>query len=414
MNIKWLFYLFCVFGIESNAQISDFRYYVDTLSSPYFSGRGYVEEGHLKAAKFLAEEFNEIGLKSIEKNNYLQEFPIDVNTFPYEINLSCSGQELIPGIDYLIEPSSGSLSGNFKIIPITFDNLLNAISDFKENNSSSILLINASKVDNKDTLSLYNELKMELSNIGPVIWLINSKLTWSVSDYELKYPVIQILSSVMDDNCKNIEVNIENVMRNSLMTNNVIGKIEGRKKKTLVLTAHYDHLGMMGSTLFPGANDNASGVSLLLNLAKYYTTIKCKYNMVFICFGAEETGLKGSKYFIEHPLIDLEKIKFLLNLDIVGTGGDGIALVNAKDQQKIQRKIIKINSKNGGFDKVKIRGQAPNSDHYWFSQKGVSALFLYTLGGISAYHDPMDISSTLPLTKMDQLFDLIVKVLDEI
>ena len=74
----------------------------------------------------------------------------------------------------------------------------------------------------------------------------------------------------MTNNCEHIEINIENEMRNSLITNNVIGKIDGRKKKTLVLTAHYDHLGMMGTALFPGANDNASGVSLLLNLGKYY------------------------------------------------------------------------------------------------------------------------------------------------
>jgi len=73
-----------------------------------------------------------------------------------------------------------------------------------------------------------------------------------------------------------------------------------------------------------------------------------------------------------------------------------------------------MNSKNHDFKRVKIRGQAPNSDHYWFSKNDVPALFLYTLGGIDAYHDPLDKSETLPLTKIDALFSLVLGFLKEI
>ena len=208
--------------------------------------------------------------------------------------------------------------------------------------------------------------------------------------------------------CDEVFLNIENEFKSNLITQNVFGKIQGRRKKSLVITAHYDHLGMMGSTLFPGANDNASGVSLLLNLAKYYSVKKNKYSVVFICFGAEEIGLLGSKYFVDNPVLDLNKIKFLLNLDLVGTGEEGIAIVNAKNQNKYIKRITRINNKENLFEKVKLRGQSPNSDHYWFGQHMVPSIFVYTLGGVAHYHDPLDRSETLVFTKTEQLMNLVV------
>ncbi|WP_448636180.1 M28 family peptidase [Pedobacter panaciterrae] len=79
----------------------------------------------------------------------------------------------------------------------------------------------------------------------------------------------------------------------------------------MVITAHYDHLGGMGNkTYFPGANDNASGISFLLSLAKYYAANPQPYTMAFICFAGEEAGLLGSKYFTEYPLLALQKSGF--------------------------------------------------------------------------------------------------------
>ena len=170
----------------------------------------------------------------------------------------------------------------------------------------------------------------------------------------------------------------------------------------------------MGELMFPGANDNASGVSLLLNLASYYSKKTPKYNLVFICFGAEEVGLLGSKYFVNNPLINLDDVKLLVNLDIVGTGEDGIAIVNAFEQEKATKIIGKINEKVKYFPKIKLRGQAQNSDHFWFSKKNVPALFIYTMGGVKAYHDPLDIAKTLPLNKIEELQSLIIKLVSSL
>ena len=239
-------------------------------------------------------------------------------------------------------------------------------------------------------------------------------MQWSVADYVSKFPIININREALNNNFKEVDIHLQNKFINDLNTQNIIGKAKGKGRKSIIISAHYDHLGMMGDVKFPGANDNASGISLLLNLATYYSKIKSKYNIIFICFGAEEAGLKGSKYFVNNPLIDLKKVQFLINLDIVGTGEDGIAIVNALEQKKLAKQIGKINSQLNAFKKIKIRGQAPNSDHYWFSVKKVPSIFIYTMGGIKAYHDPFDKSETLPLNKIEDLYNLLIEFIGEI
>jgi Zn-dependent M28 family amino/carboxypeptidase len=188
--------------------------------------------------------------------------------------------------------------------------------------------------------------------------------------------------------------------------------VQGKVKPDsfIVISAHYDHLGRMGKqTYFPGANDNASGTSMLLELANFYaqTANQPDYSMAFIAFGAEEAGLIGSKYYTQHPLFPLSQIRFMLNLDLVGTGDDGITVVNAIALPEEFNLLSTINGQKGYVSKVNKRSNAPNSDHFFFTSKGVKAVFIYTLGGIKAYHDVNDRAETLPLTKYKELFGLI-------
>ena len=171
----------------------------------------------------------------------------------------------------------------------------------------------------------------------------------------------------------------------------------------------YDHLGRMGNSVyFPGANDNASGIAMLLNLAKEFSSEKKpKYTLVFICFGSEEIGLVGSKHYTENPLLPLKNIQFLINLDILGTGDDGIQVVNGKVHKKDFDYLVNTNNSKNLLKQVKIRGKACNSDHCFFSEKGVPSFFIYTLGGIAHYHNIYDKSETLPLTEYEDLFVLL-------
>ena len=122
----------------------------------------------------------------------------------------------------------------------------------------------------------------------------------------------------------------------------------------------------------------------------------------------------GSKFYVDNPLFPLEDVKFVLNLDILGTGDEGITVVNGVQHKKLFKKLTSINSKQQYLAKVKIRGRAANSDHYWFSQLGIPAFFVYTMGGIKAYHDVYDKSQTLPFSEFDDLYHLLIEFIEAI
>jgi Zn-dependent M28 family amino/carboxypeptidase len=133
-----------------------------------------------------------------------------------------------------------------------------------------------------------------------------------------------------------------------------------------------------------------------------------------MAFAAEEAGLIGSHFYTENPLFPLEKIKCLINLDLVGTGDEGITIVNGSVYEEDFRRIVALNEKYQLLPKIAKRGKAANSDHYFFSEKGVKAFFIYTMGGIKAYHDIYDIPATLPLTKYKELFKLLTLYVSEL
>jgi Zn-dependent M28 family amino/carboxypeptidase len=209
-------------------------------------------------------------------------------------------------------------------------------------------------------------------------------------------------------------IEVENIFLKEHQSQNVIGYFPGsvQPDSFIVFSAHYDHLGQLGKDVyFPGANDNASGCAMLLNLVKYYSMPEHmpSCSIAFMAFCGEEVGLLGSKYYTEHPLFPLNNIKFMLNMDIMGTGEEGITVVNGILFKKEFDKLKEINIANDLIADVKIRGKAANSDHYFFAEKGVRACFIYTMGGTKAYHDIYDRSETLPLNEFEDLFKLITK-----
>lgn len=184
----------------------------------------------------------------------------------------------------------------------------------------------------------------------------------------------------------------------------------------VVVSAHYDHLGMMGkATYFPGANDNASGVALLLELAAHYARPENQpaCSVAFLLFGAEEAGLVGSSYFVQHPLLPLPRIKFLVNLDLLGTGEEGATVVNGRVYPTAYQQLAALNDAHHYLPKLTARGKAANSDHFPFSEAGVPAFFMYTRGGSLAYHDVHDQPAALSLAGFAGAYGLVRDFLDQ-
>jgi aminopeptidase YwaD len=371
---KVLVLLCLLASLQSQSQDVAFaRRMVDTLTSATFWGRGYTNNGMANAANFISQQFASYGLQPVKGSNYLQAFDYPVNTFPGRMEVTVNNRKLVPGKDFIVTPDSRGVHAS-------------------------------GQLDAKDSTHFINP------NYRIIVSLEN-KLTWSVAPGAADYTSIQIDKKAAGDIPFTIRADIENVVVPNFKAANVCGWVRGTRfpDSIVVLSAHYDHLGGMGAdTYFPGANDNASGTSLLLDLARYYAAHPQPYTMAFIAFAGEEAGLLGSKFFTQKPLFPLKNIRFLLNLDLAGTGDEGVTVVNATEFKKEFATLNAINDSAKYLVKINARGKAANSDHYWFTEKGVPAFFMYTMGGIKAYHDVFDKAATLPLTEYEDLYKLVV------
>lgn len=397
-----IFFLFIVSAGFSQDSLYA-RKTIDKLCSKKFHGRGYVKHGDNKAAGYLSSEFKRLNVTPLS-GTYFQEFFFPVNTFNGRMQVRIDDKNLVPGVEFIVYPASSGAKGNYKPDYVDSASLLNALA--LQGNSCLVVDMKDFNSQREKALALIAK-----KRTGSLILLEEKKLTWSVAQKHYSIPIIVVLKSSISSHINKIFLHYHESFKENHRTQNIIGKIDGRSfsDSFVVVTAHYDHLGMMGcKTYFPGANDNASGVSMLLNLAQHYSSnlIKPKYTLLFILFAGEEAGLVGSKYFTEHPLINLKKIKFLINLDLLGTGDEGMMVVNATEHKKEFEMLKEINDRNNYLSKIGERGKAQNSDHYYFSEKNVPAFFFYTMGGIQAYHDIYDQAVTLPLTKFKEVFKL--------
>lgn len=389
-------FLFLIFFLLLQTLSSQNRHYarkiVDTLSSKFMHGRGYVNNGDKIAAKYLANQFEHFKLNHFGKN-YFQEFTLNINTFPKTPKVVVDDKKLTPGRDFILSCNSGSAKGKFSLL-------------FVHKNSEPDAVLN---VHSKIAVVTYDTATVipEKANAYIVAY---KKLTHSVCGTSIPESKIYIVDSLIPLTSKKIQIAIKNKLIKNYKTKNVIGYILGtlHPDSFIVFSAHYDHLGQLGTGVyFPGANDNASGCAMLLNLVQYYSQHPPNYSIAFIAFGAEEAGLLGSKYYVENPLFSLKKIKFLVNLDLLGTGDEGITVVNGTIFKHEFDELAKINEQHNYLPEIKLRGKAANSDHYWFSENGVKCFFIYTLGGITAYHNIFDKPETLPLTKFENVFKLL-------
>lgn len=391
---------------------------IDTLASPAMSGRGYVNDANRIASDFLASEMQKNNMKCFQ-GGYFQPFTLPINTFPGKVELSVNGKKLTPGVDFIISAGSPSVSGEFKVrtlSPDLFDKPGNLAKLMRRNFSETLLLIDKSNLA-KEKLKLVDSLVRTnfLNSAGFILVSDKERLLWSVSrGFEQNtYPVFEVLKPSMPLKYKNASIAIDAVFVPEMKVRNVLAFIPGTEfpDSFLVVTAHYDHLGMMGTgTIFPGANDNASGVAMMLDIARHFSIPgnKPRYSLAFIALAAEETGLNGSDYYVYHPVFPLSQIAFLINIDMVGTGSEGITVVNGTTYKRQFEKLVKINTDNEYVLTVKPRGESCNSDHCPFYKLGVPAVFIYSMGKEHReYHNIYDSRDRVPLTEYEDIFRLL-------
>jgi hypothetical protein len=211
-----------------------------------------------------------------------------------------------------------------------------------------------------------------------------------------------------------------NIVQNEAEVKNVIAVLEGEgplADETIVVGAHYDHLGEGGAgSLAPwttavhnGADDNASGTATLLEVARQLATSnkKPQRRIVFMAFTGEERGLLGSAHYVREPRFPLERTIAMFNLDMVGRLNDDKLIVYGTGTAKEFEPLVDELGSKHGFQLTKYPGGFGPSDHSSFYGKNIPVLHFFT-GTHSDYHRPSDDSDKLNIAGMRRVADMVV------
>ena len=384
---------------------------IEYLSSDKLEGRRAGTTGESLAADFIANKFKEIGLlpKGAE-DSYFQPFSIsDGRQILPDTYLSLNNQVLTPVIEFFplsnskqsatikaqVSPSltendqpwlidiADDLDNNKENPHFDVSNLINSlITKSKDKGASSVIFFNSGDID--DHIS-FDEKDRSENTIIPALYITKNAVKTYLQDLNSTYDL-------------QFNVAIGPKIRHS---KNIIGYIDNKAQFTVVLGAHFDHLGYgedgnsmlrTGERLIHnGADDNASGTAALIELAFLLKKSKLKqFNYLFIAFSAEELGLNGSKYFSENPTISLNTVNYMINMDMVGRMNDStrVITIGGYGTSPSWKPLIDNIKHNPFVIKYDSSGTGP-SDHTSFYRKDIPVLFFFT-GLHTDYHKPSD------------------------
>jgi hypothetical protein len=213
-------------------------------------------------------------------------------------------------------------------------------------------------------------------------------------------------------------VDIERVIKT---VHNVAGYLPGETDEYLVIGAHFDHLGLgeqfsmapslAGTTVHPGADDNASGTAGVIELARWFSTLpKQRRGVLFLAFAGEELGLLGSSFYVNHPELPLDKNVAMINLDMIGRIRDGKVFIGGSGTGSNLRATLEpiIARSPMHFDYSDVAGYG-SSDHTSFTTKQVPVLFFFS-GLHGDYHKPGDTWDKIDASDAVKLLDTIAEV----
>ncbi|MFZ7104923.1 MAG: M20/M25/M40 family metallo-hydrolase [Peptococcaceae bacterium] len=190
----------------------------------------------------------------------------------------------------------------------------------------------------------------------------------------------------------------------NLVADNILGVIESplNPDKYILLSAHYDHLGVYENRQYPGANDNGSGVASVLEIARVLQEQKERlpYSVIIAFWGAEEMGLIGSNYFVGNPTIDLTKIKFNINLDSIGSGARNDFIIWNSGPQEVLRQIYSQWSQWENSNFTREETNLHSSDHKSLAKANIPSLTILAADWLTGNHTSADNYITLNYDKI--------------
>lgn len=405
-------------AMQSGVTAQDLGHYkkiVKELSSAKYQGRGYAEDGANKAGKWIAREFEKCGADKV----ICQPFKLDINTYPGKMHFSVDGKKMIPGKNFTVREFNPSCKGKFKLYHIDTENynsekLFADLASPEYEGAFVVCDFMFSYKHRADFRKLQS--KKECSSSGFIYtWESPLKFYKAYGEKVVEKPVIWVEPDFPKD-AKTIKVDMENEFLEGYECFNVIAKVEGRRHDNCyVFTAHYDHLGKLGKkTFYPGAHDNASGTATVITLAAHYAQNTPEYDMYFIAFSGEDANLRGSEWYAEHPIVPLNQIRYLFNLDMIADNNSSQYCEVSDEGEKGFVLFEKINAEKAYFKALDRQQLAGNSDHYPFAQRNVPCIFLMNENGdaFKYYHTIYDTWKNSIFTNYEPTFNLIVDFIE--
>lgn len=437
-NFKTFFkaYIFILFALSNNlivAQTYNFNnkeevikrlhHDISALAHDSMQGREAGTIYEKMAYNYIISRYKEIGLQTILPNNsYLQSFEFEegfkvkdstflkINNIEYELNTDyfpthyttnkeVSGELVYVGygisdskLKYDDYKDKTNLKGKIFVMEISNPKEIPSLDSRKHyeiprkiklaktKGAIAVILINT----DKECPDLYDETEIKVNNLGvPVIFMTQKHTS-------------------MLKNSDGVVVNFKTLIESTKKTAyNIVGYIDNNAEKTIVIGAHYDHAGMglyySAYLGFPeihnGANDNASGVAGMLELAKYFKQNKLKRNILFIAFSAEERGKLGSFYFIKSKDFDISKIDYMINLDQIGRIDKSITIQGVGTTQ-VWDTLVKSFKVEEYYKIYNKSGTSRGGDITWFCMYNIPVLSFFDHSG-EGYHLPSDDVETI-------------------
>lgn len=440
----------------------DLKKHLTVLASDEFEGRETAMPGQRKAAEYIANYFESIGLKKgFYDTSYYQFFPVDVKD-PTKIKIEVSGKKLTFLDDFFYMGSfKDSNYTNLEVVYLNYGVVGENYSDYEgiDVQGKAVLLREGLPKDIKlkgDWENWRKKLKVAKDHGAVAVFTINELFEQRVERIRsfIANPKMQLHNKggkgkktilpnifispkaaqeyfgITTQSTKgklehklNLNLEINQVLESS----NVLGFLEGTDKKDeiVVITAHYDHLGFDAGEVCNGADDDGSGTVAVLELAQAFVNAKKagkgpRRSILFMTVSGEEKGLLGSQYYTENPVYKLENTICDLNIDMIGRiddqhlnnnyvyliGSDKISSDLHTISEKANAEKIKMELDYTFNDENDSNRFYYRSDHYNFAKKGIPVIFYFS-GTHEDYHKPTDDVEKIDFEKIEKTTRLV-------
>lgn len=481
----------CVFSFGAEAQEKvkakyqetitkqDLKEHLQIIASDSLEGRETGKRGQRMAADYIRNHFKEIGLlPAVNDTGYIQPFDIDL-VEPAEVALAFEGQEYSFPDNLLYLGDVASQKIRFTEVVFCGYGIVDSMyNDYgKEGVAGKVVIMKSGEPTNEDgtfvlsgttrptewsrnpikkievarkmgakaIIEINPELKSVLSRYKR--YLMRTRVTLSEEGAALKAPYVMIGDSAASallnitladmpgmELGKTFKVNPTELSYTNRSekgsSSNVLGYIKGEKRPNeyVVLTAHYDHLGIRDTVVFNGADDDGSGTVSVMELAEAFAMAKKNgegpaRSMIFMCVSGEEKGLLGSEYYTDHPTFPLENTVVNLNIDMVGRvdkehekNPDYVYVIGSEMLSSELKKINEKENKSSLKLDLDYRFDDPEdpnrfyyrSDHYNFAKNDIPVAFFFN-GTHDDYHRSTDTEEKINYEKMVKIDQLVFR-----